>query len=141
MVKKCSTVFILATFLAGCSLFLPPEPWSDEYFVTSNFDGHKGVSCSNEEAKRIASEAIRSEYPELYDDFVEKGFSLYAPIYGNYSGKKVSRYTYKSILGYKKIAHHLQAGSYYEKSIEVSLSQDCKVLGVDYFKGKIEYVI
>lgn len=132
-------VLLLALINGGCSN-LPDEPWNDEYFQTTDMDGHHNLSCTNDEAKVIASAAIKREYREYYSEFLEKGFSLYSPTYGEYRGVETRYYTYKSILGYRKISHQRYGGSYYEKSIEVVLSEQCEVLGVDYFKGKIEYI-
>ena len=136
---KILSYFTGCIFIVGCSS-LPPEPWDDVYFKKSNFDGHIDINCSNKDAKSIASRAVKFQYPEHYEAFMRSGFSLYSPIYGDYRGQLVKRYTFKSILGYKEIEHLAQSGSYYEKSIEVSLSKECAVLGVDYFKGKIEYI-
>lgn len=125
--------------MQGCTV-LPAEPWEDEYFQKTSMDGHHNLDCTNDVAKEIAVKAVKDEYPEHFKAFLKKGFSLYSPIYGDYKGKQRWRYTYKSILGYKKIEHLRNGGSYYEKSIEVSLSKSCQILGVDYFKGKIEYL-
>ena len=133
-------ISILTLLLIGCSNF-PDEPWNDEYFVKSALDGHHELDCSNEKAEIVAAQAIKAKYPKHYHQFLKKGFSIYSAPYGDYKGEDyVKRYVYKSILGYKEIEHMKYGGSYYEKHIEVSLSQECEVLGVDYFKGKIEYL-
>jgi len=138
---KILTISALIIFiLSGCTHF-PDEPWDDEYFIHDHSDGHHELKCTNEQAKKIARNAIGKELPKHYDSFINKGFSIYSPIYGDYKGNKsIQRYTYKSILGYKAIEHMKYGGSYYEEHIEVSITKECKVLGVDYFKGKIEYL-
>ena len=124
------------------------EAWDDKYYI-ENLDenpGHHNLACTNDEAKEIAKNAIKLEYPDHYNKFISNGFSLYSPSYGDYKEHKmIQLYTYKSILGYKEIEHYAGVdsfsggGSYYEESLEVFLSKECKVYGVDYFKGKVEY--
>ncbi|GAA5218505.1 hypothetical protein ACFSJ3_08135 [Corallincola platygyrae] len=139
MHKKLISSFCILHVVLGCST-LPDEPWEDTYFASSDMDGHHNLSCPNEVAIELSREAIQMEFPEYYSDFLKKGFSLYSPIYGEYRGKKMWRYTYKSILGFKKISHQEYGGSHYERSLEVSVSEQCEVLGVDYFKGKLQYI-
>ena len=127
---------LLSSMLAACS----DEPWNDEYFIKDLSDGHSELECTKAEANSIASKAIENKQSKYYRRFLDKGFSIYNPVYGKFDGVTQQRYNYKTILGYKKVEHMVFGGSYYEESIEVSLSKTCDVLDVVYFKGKIDYV-
>jgi hypothetical protein len=128
-------IALLIISSVGCQ----SEPWDDKYFIKSSSKGHNDLTCTSEEANDIASRAIKKKYPRHYKRFLEKRFTLFSPVYGNFGGVMQSRYNFKTILGYKKIEHSTYNGSYYQESIEVSLSKECEVLDVVYFKGKVQY--
>ncbi len=133
-------VFFLLALLTGLSSCESTESWTDKYNVKFYTEGHHNLACSNEEATVIAANALRKEYPEHYERFQKIGFNDWSPTYGDYKGKMIQRYTYKTVLAYKVLESQSEQGSYKMESIEVSLSKSCEVLGVEYFKGKVEWI-
>lgn len=128
----------LCVALASCE---STKSWNDKYNVTFSPEGHHNLDCSNEEATAIAANALQKEYPEHYERFQKVGFNDWSPIYGDYKGETIQRYTYKTVLAYKILENHSEQGSYKMESIEVSLSKSCEVLGVEYFKGQVGWII
>lgn len=124
--------------LASCESTLL---WNDKYNATFHPEGHHDLACTNEEATIIAANALRKNYPEHYDRFQKIGFNHWSPLYGDYKGKTIHRYTYKTVLAYKILKRQAEQGSYNMESIEVSLTKSCEVLDVEYFKGKVEWII
>jgi hypothetical protein len=142
--RKFPIAIRVISVLAICAVLVSCEStksWNDKYNVKFNPEGHHNLDCSNDEATAIAAGALRRKYPEHYERFKKIGFNDWAPIYGDYKGKTIQRYTYKTVLAYKILENQSMQGSYKMESIEVSLSKSCEVLGVEYFKGKVEWII
>jgi len=135
---KILSILILCILLASCE---STESWNDEYNATFHPEGHHNLDCSNDEATVIAGNALKEKYPNHYLKFLDVGFNHWLPVYGDYKGEVIQRYTYKSVLAYKIVKNESMQGRYKVESIEISLSKDCTVLGVDYFKGKVDWII
>lgn len=132
------TLILLLLLVSACASY---EDANDEYFVKSISLDELGLSCSNSEAIEIAYQAVRDEYPRHLEKLDKNPFSVFSPVYGDFDGKIEQRYKLKSILGFKRINMKSMHGRYYEESIEVSLSEECDLRDVVYFKGVVEYTI
>jgi len=135
---KIFLVLLMIPFLSSCE---STASWNDEYDASFHPEGHHNLVCTNEEATEIAAREIEKEYPKHYERFRKVGFDHWAPIYGEYKGKNIQRYTYKTVLAYKVLYSEPMRSGRKIESIEVSMSKDCSVLGVDYFKGRVDEVI
>jgi hypothetical protein len=135
---KILSTLILSILLVSCG---STESWNDVYNAKFHPEGHHNLACTNDEATIIAGNALKEKYPRHYQRFLEVGFNHWSPVYGDYKGEMIQRYTYKSVLAYKILKSESMQGSHKIESIEVSLSKDCAVLGVDYFKGKVDWII
>ena len=130
---------IILIFFLISPYILANEVWDEEYYLKAPIE-FLDVNCSKKEALEVAGLAVKEKYPEHYKKFSNKGFTVFSTPYGDrFSGIK-NWGELKSILGYKLIEPGPQGAIYYEESIEVFLTQDCKVLDIVYFKGKTGFI-
>lgn len=127
-------LIFLGASLVGCT-----KPAREEYPFGSIPLNKIGLSCSDQAALEVAKKAVSDKYPKLVKKLNANPFSLFESSYDINGGDKKYTYSLKAIFNYYSIGEP-QYGNFFEESVEVTMTKDCEVMDVIYFKGKVEII-